>query len=101
SYVQVVGSGLICSIGTNYDECLNALRIGEHGIRPLDMLSSAHTGTLPVGQVTLGDEELVRLLGLENREVTRTAMLGLHAAREAVNNSGLKDITRWRTGLIS
>jgi len=43
---------------------------------------------------------LAEKLGLQ-KPVTRTAMLGMDAARQALVHSGLSSLKKWRTGLIS
>ncbi|MBX2965379.1 MAG: beta-ketoacyl-[acyl-carrier-protein] synthase family protein [Cyclobacteriaceae bacterium] len=98
--VHVAGSGIISSIGNTYDECLQALRESKHGIRALTSLASVHKQKLPVGEVNLTHAELAARAELK-KPVTRTAMLGLLAAREALKNSGLKENSRWRKGLVS
>ena len=69
------------------------------GIGQITLFESVHRGVLPVGEVKLTDKTLSENLSLQPH-VTRTALLGIHAAREAVNDSGI-DLKRWRTGLIS
>jgi 3-oxoacyl-[acyl-carrier-protein] synthase-1 len=54
---------------------------------------------LPVGEVKASNAELAGKLST-NPNLTRTALLGISAAREAVAASGV-DIKKWRTGLIS
>lgn len=98
--IHVVGAGVISSIGNTYEECFLSLKNEQHGIRPLTLFESIHARTLPVGQVSLDNQALTHRVGL-NKVVTRTALLGLHAAREAIAHAGLKDLSRWRTGLIS
>jgi len=76
------------------------LREGKHGIQPLAHLESIHRQKLPVGQLNLTDDELALQLELK-KPVTRTAMLGMLAAREALTEAGLKNSLPWRKGLIS
>jgi 3-oxoacyl-(acyl-carrier-protein) synthase len=100
SKIHVAGAGVISSIGNCYEDCFQALKEERHGIRPLTLFDSIHTDTLPVGEVTLGNDELTKRVGLKT-PVTRTALLGLHAAQEALKQVSLKNVSHWRTGLIS
>jgi 3-oxoacyl-(acyl-carrier-protein) synthase len=65
----------------------------------LTLFDSVHQGILPVGEVKMSNSMLAEKLSLPTNLI-RTALLGIHAAREAVNNSGI-DIKKWRTGLLS
>ena len=99
SPVHVVGTGVISAIGDSCSACYASLQKSNHGIRPLTSLDSIYKGSLPVGQVHLTDEELAQKVGLE-KPVTRTALLGLYAIKEAWREAGIKS-SRWRRGLIS
>jgi len=42
------------------------------------------------------------LLGIpEKKGISRTFLLGLMAAKEALETSGITDISAWKTGLVS
>jgi 3-oxoacyl-(acyl-carrier-protein) synthase len=97
--VHVAGLGVISAIGNSVESTLDALRTSTSGIGPLTLFDSVHQGVLPVGEVKMSNSVLADILSLPSH-LTRTAMLGIHAAREAVVNSGI-DIKSWRTGLIS
>ncbi|GAB3007508.1 beta-ketoacyl-[acyl-carrier-protein] synthase family protein [Niabella terrae] len=91
--------GVISAIGRDCAENLSSLKNGKAGIRPLEGLSSIHTGILPVGEVPFSNKELAAMAGL-SEEISRTALLSTIAARQALNSSGL-DPAAWRTGFIS
>lgn len=97
--VHVAGIGLISSIGLSAGEAFESLRSESSGIGDITLFETNHRGKLPVGEVKAGNRDLAEKLALRPH-VTRTALLGIHAAREAVTDSGL-DIRKWRTGLIS
>lgn len=80
-------------------ETLQAFRNESSGVGPITLFNSVYSGKLPVGEVKLSNEQLSRKLSLKPY-VTRTALLGIHAAREAVSNAGI-NLKKWRTGLIS
>jgi 3-oxoacyl-[acyl-carrier-protein] synthase-1 len=97
--VHVAGIGVISAIGTSVGETLQAFRNESSGVGPITLFNSVYSGKLPVGEVKLSNEQLSRKLSLKPY-VTRTALLGIHAAREAVSNAGI-NLKKWRTGLIS
>jgi 3-oxoacyl-(acyl-carrier-protein) synthase len=96
--VYVAGTGVISAIGTSVSETLESFRQERSGIGPIKNFQTIHQTRLPVGEVRMTNDQLAQALGQKN--ITRTALLGIHAAREAVANSGI-DISRYRTGLIS
>jgi 3-oxoacyl-(acyl-carrier-protein) synthase len=98
--VHVVGAGVISSIGNSYEECFASLRQGKSGIAPLTLFESIYKNSLPVGQVSLSNEELVQT-HQATLPTTRTALLGIHAAKEAIISSGISDLKKWRVGLVS
>jgi 3-oxoacyl-[acyl-carrier-protein] synthase-1 len=98
--VFVAGIGVISGIGNNTSECLNALEKGETGIGKITYLQTNHRGLLPAGEVKLSNNELAVLSGF-SPSVNRTAMLSMIAAKEALDNSGIKDIPGLRTGFVS
>jgi 3-oxoacyl-(acyl-carrier-protein) synthase len=97
--IHVAGAGVISAIGNSADETLHSFRNNLSGIGSITLFDSIHKGVLPVGEVKLSNGELAVKLGAK-KDVTRTALLGIHAAREAVQTAGV-DVTKWRTGLIS
>ena len=96
--IHVAGAGVISAIGNSVSETFESLKHERMGIGHLTLFDSVHKGVLPVGEVKHTNESLCDHLGVKS--VTRTALLGIHAAREAVISSGI-DMKRWRTGLIS
>jgi 3-oxoacyl-[acyl-carrier-protein] synthase-1 len=98
--VHVAGAGAISAIGSSLSEAMRSFSEKRSGIGPITHLDTVHKGVLPVGEVKMTDAALIEKLRY-NRKVSRTALLGIHAAREAVANAGISDIKKWRTGLIS
>ncbi len=96
--IHVAGAGVISAIGNSVSETFESLQHERMGIGPITLFDSVHKGVLPVGEVKHSNESLSDYLKVKS--LTRTALLGIHAAREAVQKSGL-DLKRWRTGLIS
>ncbi|MFI5140509.1 MAG: beta-ketoacyl synthase N-terminal-like domain-containing protein, partial [Sphingobacteriales bacterium] len=98
--VFIAGAGVISGIGNNAAECLDALEKGKTGIDTIRYLQTNHRGLLPVSEVKLNNDELAALSGF-SPTVNRTAMLSMIAAKEALDNSGIKDIPDLRTGFVS
>ena len=98
--VFVAGTGIISAIGNNVAECLDALENRQAGMGQMHHLNSVHRQRLPVAEVKLSNEELAKLTGLPKTK-SRTALLSMIAAKEALNNAGIENNTELRTGFIS
>lgn len=102
--VVITGMGCITSIGMDVDANHESLRKGVSGIRPLSVITnSVHSGVLPCGEVSLSNSELQEQLGLANTDekYSRTALLGIIAAREAIASAKLSTHDLETTGLVS
>jgi 3-oxoacyl-[acyl-carrier-protein] synthase-1 len=97
--VHVAGIGVISCIGMSVEETLQSFKKERSGIDHITLFDSVYRGKLPVGEVKVSNEVLAGKLSV-NPCLTRTALLGIHAAREAVANAGI-EFKKWRTGLIS
>ena len=98
--VFIAGTGIISAIGNHVAECLDALENGRAGMGQMRYLHSAHGNRLPVAEVKLDNEELAQLAGLPKIK-SRTALLSLVAAKEALASAGIEKIKDLRTGFIS
>lgn len=98
--VFVAGMGMISAIGKNVAESLDALENGRAGMGVMTYFDSAHRKRLPVAEVKFTNDELAKISGLANTK-SRTALLGMVAAKEALDNAGIENITSLRTGFIS
>ena len=91
--VFVTGCGMISSIGNNFGAMEDAVFIGKSGIGPISILDTNHKGRLIAGEVRLTDKELAEMAGIALKNgLTRTTLLGLIAAKEAVASAGLTDL---------
>ncbi len=98
--VYIAGTGVITAIGNNVSEHLAAFKAGKEGMGPITLLHTIHQGKLPVAEVKLSNEELVSMTGLPER-TSRTALLSLIAAREAVADAAIPNLHQLRTGFVS
>jgi 3-oxoacyl-[acyl-carrier-protein] synthase-1 len=88
--VFITGTGIISSIGKNLEETLNSILSSKSGIGTVKYLNTAHT-ELPVAEVKLSDHELFELGNIPLNEVlTRSSLLGIIAAAEAIKTSGIR-----------
>ena len=97
----VTGLGIISSIGKNVSEVLDSLLESRTGIGQAKILNTIHQD-IPIAEVRYSEPELAELAGISNRKgFTRTSLLGIIAASEAVKNSGINVAGDKRTALIS
>ncbi|MEC3877485.1 beta-ketoacyl-[acyl-carrier-protein] synthase family protein [Chryseobacterium salviniae] len=100
--IAITGMGIISSIGNDVEENLQSLQSGKHGISDIELFETRHKGIIKTGEIKLSNEKLIEKLQLEDvKNATRTALLGMIAAKEAVANAGIRDINECKTGLIS
>lgn len=97
--IHVAGIGVISAIGNSVSETLNSFKSQSSGIGKVTLFDSLYQDVLPVGEVKLSNQALSDKLAVKPH-ATRTALLGIHAAREAVKDAGI-DLRPWRAGLIS
>ena len=85
--IAITGEGIICAIGTDKASVLSALRSKETGIATMRYLPSAHH-ELPVGEVKMSDDEMKSQLGIDlSQEISRTALMGMIAVRQALSDA--------------
>ncbi|HLT34041.1 MAG TPA: beta-ketoacyl-[acyl-carrier-protein] synthase family protein [Aquaticitalea sp.] len=100
--VAITGMGIISAIGNTLEENKNSLLSSKSGIGELTQIHSKQAARIKVGEVKLTDEDLIAQLHLpKETNFTRTALLGLVAAKEAVINAKILDVNDVRTGFIS
>jgi 3-oxoacyl-(acyl-carrier-protein) synthase len=100
SSVYVAGIGVISAIGNNVAEHLEAFKREEAGMGDITMMDTIHRKKLPVAEVKLNNDQLVEITGLPP-ETSRTALLSLIAAKEALADAGIPDFESLRTGFVS
>jgi 3-oxoacyl-[acyl-carrier-protein] synthase-1 len=100
--VFITGIGIISAVGFNSDEVLQSLRKQRTGIGALTTIDSEYRDEIPVGEIKASNEELCKMAEVSvSGNYTRTALLGLLAAREAVTQAGLNVAELSRAALIS
>ncbi|MEI6681997.1 MAG: beta-ketoacyl-[acyl-carrier-protein] synthase family protein [Bacteroidota bacterium] len=100
--VYITGIGIICAIGNNVAETFDSLLACRSGIGEITLLKTIHKGVIPMAEVKKSTQELLELTGhAGNRPLTRTTLLGMKAAREAIDSAGIGEVNQYKTGLIS
>lgn len=100
SKIYVAGLGIISAIGNNVAECLTSLENECAGMNDVTYLKTIHAHKLPVAEVKLSNDELALRAGMSNK-ISRTSLLSMIAASEALNDASIININELRTGFIS
>ncbi len=100
--IYITGIGAVSAIGNNIKENFNSLINEKSGIGKITLFNTVYKNEIPVGEVKLSDEQLKKQLSIsDNAAYTRTALLGITAVKEALNNAGISNPGKYKTGLIS
>ena len=87
--IAITGIGAVSAIGMNCTQTLDALLKERSGLGVMRHLRSAHA-ELVVGEVPCSDEQLREQLHLGVEPMPRTSLLGIAAAREALEMAKLQ-----------
>lgn len=83
--------GIVSSIGISTGEVLDSILHGKSGIGEITLLDTTHKGKLPLAEVKYPTTELLALGKLnQHTDITRTTILGILAAREAMRSAQLE-----------
>jgi len=87
----VTGAGIISALGNGKQATLEALRNKQSGVASLRYLTTSHTD-FPVGEVKHSNPEMKAMLHFNPDDaVVRSALLGIIAIREALQQAGLEN----------
>src|SRR5450759_1545325 len=100
SEVYIAGVGAITAIGNNVAQCLSAFENEQAGMADITYLKTVHRNTIPVAEVKLSNKELAAMTGVSS-EISRTTLLSLIAAREALSDAAIAHLSSFRTGFVS
>lgn len=96
--VVVDGIGIVSALGIGAKENTVALEAERDGLRPITNFSTIHN--VPAGELPLSNNDLKKYLSInEKKVVSRTSLLGMIAAEEALNNAHISN--RQNIALIS
>ena len=100
--IAITGMGIYSPIGQNVAENYQSLLSGKRGISRIQKIKTIHADDIMVGEIAATNEALQQQLHLpEDNNYSRTALLGVVAAKEAIAQAQITDITAYRTGLVS
>ncbi len=99
--IHITGMGIISAIGKNVKENLDSIISEKSGIRKIQYLDTAHKDKFHVAEVPFSNDELYEIAGINHiNDFPRTTLLASIAAKEALNDSGYKEDSNIKTGLI-
>lgn len=98
--VYIAGIGAITAIGNNVAECLSSFEKEQAGMADITYLETVHRHKIPVAEVKLSNKELAERAGV-SAAISRTTLLGIIAAQEALNDADIADLSSLRTGFVS
>ena len=99
--ILITGMGVVSAIGLGKAETLTALLNNRSGVGPLAYLKTEHK-EFPVGEVKMTDTEIRERLGIPQDAVTtRTALMGMLALKEALQEAELSPEMLPKVGFIS
>ena len=100
--IAITGMGIISAIGNNLAENETSLLENRHGIKKYSVKDPLINQEKLVGEILISNEEFYSELNLNPEEAfTRSTLLGLTAAKEAVQSANLNLNDGLKTGFIS
>ncbi|GAC1313007.1 MAG: beta-ketoacyl-[acyl-carrier-protein] synthase family protein [Mucilaginibacter sp.] len=100
SIAYIAGVGVISAIGNNVPEHLAAFEREKPGMGEITMLDTIYHGKIPVAEVKLTNSELAAMTGMP-ADISRTTLLSLVAAQEALADAQIPGLDELRTGFVS
>ncbi|MGN1232471.1 MAG: beta-ketoacyl-[acyl-carrier-protein] synthase family protein [Candidatus Cryptobacteroides sp.] len=82
--IYVTGIGAVSAAGGDVESIVGSLKSGKTFLHPATRFETALK--MPVGEVNISDNELRHCLGIDDKVISRTSLLGLKAVREAVSD---------------
>lgn len=102
SGIAITGMGILSAIGNNVAENYASLTEGKKGIAKVKNINTIHENEIMVGEISYSNEALETMLNLpKNHNYSRTSLIGAVAAKQAVANAKINDMSNYKTGLIS
>ena len=99
--IAISGQGIICAIGNNAQEVLDALKEGKSGIGEMQYLPSVHH-ELPVGEVKCSNAEMKQRLNLDvDSPISRSTLMGIIAVKQALEQAKVTSASGKRILLVS
>lgn len=101
--IYITGFGIASSLGLGVDDTLKNILQGNSGIcQGINHTRTIHKSELPVGEVKYSNQQLCDVLNIKFKKApSRTALLGMYAAAEAIKNARVNGISPERIAVIS
>ncbi|MFK7812840.1 MAG: beta-ketoacyl-[acyl-carrier-protein] synthase family protein [Maribacter sp.] len=99
--VAITGMGVISAIGKNVAENYNSLISSKIGISKISHIDTIHADDIMVGEIKTTNAEFEQQLNLSKNSFSRSPILGIIAAKEALLQAEISDVNDYKTGLIS
>jgi len=94
--------GIVSALGKGVEQQLNALRSKKTGIRKITHLKTIHTETTVAGEIPVSNAGLASSLNIIHTDAySRSALLGMLAAREAWHQARFDAFDTRKTGFIN
>ena len=101
SGLVVSGMGIISGLGVGKEKTLDALLAEKSAVRKIQYLQTIHTD-IPVSEVPLSDAEMKQQLQISQKQlITRTPLLAIIAAKEAIEQAKLTEQKPERIAFIN
>ena len=98
---MITGCGVVSAIGIGKAQTLQSLMAERTGVGPLVYLKTEHK-EFPVGEVKMTDDEMRARLGIAPEAITtRTALMGMMALEEALQEARLTPEMLPKVGFVS
>jgi 3-oxoacyl-(acyl-carrier-protein) synthase len=98
--VYIAGVGAITAIGNTVAGCLASFENEQPGMAGITHIDTIYKDQIPVAEVKLTNQQLADITGLPPG-TSRTTLLSLVAAKEALDDAAIPDIVSLRTGFVS
>lgn len=95
--IKITRIGIVSSIGMNVKETLKSFKQHKTGISKISILEN-HENDL-AGEIKFSNQELKQKLGISEKYISRSSLLGIYAAKECLGNLNLD--SNLNMGLIS
>jgi 3-oxoacyl-[acyl-carrier-protein] synthase II len=101
--ILITGIGSVSSIGLTIEELTESVLLSKTGVSSQTRLDSILARALPTAQIQLSNEELqAKIPNIDQTQIhSRTALLGMLAASEAVKMAGLSAAECKTAGLVN
>ena len=93
--------GIVSAIGSDADETLQSLLRSESGVSKISILKTALSETHPAAEIKKTNVDLLKLAGMPEGHYSRTMLLGMIAARQAMASGKIETSGKLGIGFIS